>query len=623
MTTRIAAENAEPGTRDWILSNPALGREIEGFCSPSSVAPGGLVQVHVSTSASQFRAEIYRLGFYSGAGGRQTDSFGPFAGVYHSDPDRDARHAGSCDWPAAFAIEMPDTAVSGCYLVKLIAVAGGVDGPERYASFVVRDDENDVDFTVHRADSTDAAYNAHIYPNLYTTGGDRATASSYDRPGGAGWGAGLVLAFDLPNLYWLEAQNVDLGYVASADLHSDIRPLLRSRALVSLGHDEYWSYEMRANVEAAIDHGLSVAFLGANACYWQVRFEPTQFGANRMMVCYKDAWLFTEDSEVQAGDPRRTTTWRDDSLGRPEQNLCGLMFYNYAEKNQQAFVAKSTHTWPYTGSGVSEGSAFAGVMGYEVDRIMANGETYAEALGKTYTIDALEPGRTPLLLGRSPYSGDLGNSIPADTALTTTRTGAKIFGAGTVGWGAALMEPSASYKADDVVNGLGHGQLQTLTRNILDNFKAGPLGLIGFDDDGGPANLWTTQWGRAPMLQAWPSGERHVAVGRFTALADGRDEVALLRAAGTVGPRLGIFGLDARDELSANAWMSFGASTLLNGWHDPDDRVLAGDFRGLGHDQLLFINTDSTPPNIGRLAIVDFSGPAANRLFYEAYGTSS
>jgi hypothetical protein len=43
--------------------------------------------------------------------------------------------------------------------------------------------------------------------------------------------------------------------------------------VISLGHDEYWSPAMRHTVEGARDAGTNLAFLGANAVYWRVRFS--------------------------------------------------------------------------------------------------------------------------------------------------------------------------------------------------------------------------------------------------------------------------------------------------------------------------------------------------------------
>ena len=51
-------------------------------------------------------------------------------------------------------------------------------------------------------------------------------------------------------------------------------------------------------------------------------------------------------------------------------------------------------------------------------------------------------------------------------------------------------------------------------------------------------------------------------------------------------------------------WENWGDSPLLNGWHEAGDIKLVGDFMGLGHDQVLFINTGGDG---GRVLIADFS----------------
>ena len=65
---------------------------------------------------------------------------------------------------------------------------------------------------------------------------------------------------------------------------------LRHRVFLSVGHDEYWSSAMREHVEAARDAGVHLAFLGADACYWQIRFEANARGeADRAILGYKEA----------------------------------------------------------------------------------------------------------------------------------------------------------------------------------------------------------------------------------------------------------------------------------------------------------------------------------------------
>ena len=50
---------------------------------------------------------------------------------------------------------------------------------------------------------------------------------------------------------------------------------MNHRCLFSLGHDEYWSQPMRQGAAQANASGVNLAFLGANACYRQIRMEPS------------------------------------------------------------------------------------------------------------------------------------------------------------------------------------------------------------------------------------------------------------------------------------------------------------------------------------------------------------
>ena len=49
----------------------------------------------------------------------------------------------------------------------------------------------------------------------------------------------------------------------------------KPKAFLSVGHDEYWSAGQRANVEAARDAGVNLAFFSGNEMYWKTRCEPS------------------------------------------------------------------------------------------------------------------------------------------------------------------------------------------------------------------------------------------------------------------------------------------------------------------------------------------------------------
>src|SRR5437870_3092400 len=66
----VTAENAKPGTKDWRITTPGSGGDIEGYADRVSAVIGDTVGFYVSTTASSFRIEAYRIGYYQGLGGR-------------------------------------------------------------------------------------------------------------------------------------------------------------------------------------------------------------------------------------------------------------------------------------------------------------------------------------------------------------------------------------------------------------------------------------------------------------------------------------------------------------------------------------------------------------------------
>ena len=67
----IAAENAKPGTPQSVWDIQGSGSSaIQGFATDISVNVGATVGFKVDTTASTYRIDIYRLGYYGGDGAR-------------------------------------------------------------------------------------------------------------------------------------------------------------------------------------------------------------------------------------------------------------------------------------------------------------------------------------------------------------------------------------------------------------------------------------------------------------------------------------------------------------------------------------------------------------------------
>ena len=54
-------------------------------------------------------------------------------------------------------------------------------------------------------------------------------------------GSGEFLMIELPLGFWLEKEGYDVTYISNVDTHADGKGLLRAKALLSVGHDEYWT----------------------------------------------------------------------------------------------------------------------------------------------------------------------------------------------------------------------------------------------------------------------------------------------------------------------------------------------------------------------------------------------
>ncbi|MGZ3429452.1 MAG: N,N-dimethylformamidase beta subunit family domain-containing protein, partial [Polyangia bacterium] len=282
-------ENQKPGDSGWHADNGAGDPAFGLYVRPQSIFAGDTLDVHVAAGAhAAARWQIYRLGHYAGAGGRKfaegTTTIDPQAAPA-LDPSTGLVE---CRWPKSFSVAAGADWPSGVYLARVELA----DGTARFAPFVVRD-RRAVDVLAIVPTNTDEAYNAWGGESLYTDSRYGLAAGhgyevSFDRPFEAGGQGGYFLYSAMPTIEYLEANGYDVTYAVDHDVHVDSSLLPRARLVMVLAHDEYWSRTMRDHYEAARAAGVSLAFLGANIGFWQVRFAPAADGMpDRRMIGYK------------------------------------------------------------------------------------------------------------------------------------------------------------------------------------------------------------------------------------------------------------------------------------------------------------------------------------------------
>ncbi|MFF4406820.1 N,N-dimethylformamidase beta subunit family domain-containing protein [Streptomyces sp. NPDC001404] len=441
----VPAENGRPGDRDWDLRQRGADRAVEGYADRVSVLPGEAFSLCVSTTARGFRAEAFRMGWYGGAQARRVWASERIPGT--AQPP--ARPAGETRTVAASW--QPSLRVSthgwpeGAYLIRLTADSGD----QRHVPLTVRSASAAGRLVLVNAVATWQAYNTWGGYSLYygpggkDDSGSRSLAVSCDRPYDRD-GAPLFTTYEQPAIALAERLGLPLAYTTSMDLDRDPQLLHGAHAVVSLGHDEYWTPAMRAHVTAARDAGTNVAFLGANACFRRIRLEQ------RLVVCYKTDWQ--RDPLYGKDDAAVTTDWREPPHADPENSLTGTL-YESNPTNADYVVAEPGH-WLLEGTGAVRGTAFPNLVGTEYDRVDAGPAT-------PRPIEILAHSR---LVCRGVRSF-------ADTAYYTAGSGAGVFNSGTMRWVESLT--------GDGGHGIPPGAARftgRVTANLLRAFANGPAG---------------------------------------------------------------------------------------------------------------------------------------------------
>lgn len=436
---------------------------IEGYTNELTFAPGEKVDFHVSSSTEKYSISIARSGLKNEVVWEKSG----IAGQKHPIPEM-AWEKGA-QWPVSTSFDLPKDWKSGYYIVTFTSENSSGDKATAEHFFVVRSanpgKDNNMVFVIPT--STYHAYNLWGGHNLYDGGIkvstqrpmmpglitkktlEHARAADQGDPqkdyvpdffsyleehnypmwvGAAGWAS-----YEQLFIQWAEAQNYQFDYITSEDL--ELRPQLLDnyKLMVSVGHDEYWSWNMRDAVESRIEKGLNVAWFVGNSVYWQVRFEDD----NRTMVAYK----YDVDKDPMMGTDKEhliTTIWSDRRINRPENHLLGLSF-NYAgytrvggstPNSSGGFQIYRAKHWAFEGTDLRWGDQLGikdKIISYEVDGLLytINDEGFPVPTGedgtpKNTTILAMAPAT---LWNKEGTLGDLMGQVPDAEVAAEAITG--------------------------------------------------------------------------------------------------------------------------------------------------------------------------------------------------------
>lgn len=325
---------------------------VEGYCSNLSVIAGEAVLLHASTRGGSFDVQVTRVGGRRHAIWRAEN-------VDAADwPVPGRAWAEGCGWPVALEIPTGCDWQPGFYEVELCDNVDTSDRGRSQAFFVVKQQPSKRSASLLLlSTSTYSAYNNWGGGCLYTG----ETEVSMERPLERGYlrrpAAPFEVDFDgracnvsVPSdpthrelmdyqeqnnyplwtnsagwhnwerrfVRWAEQDGWKFDFATSDDAHTDPSLFEGRRLLMTVGHCEYWSADMRDAVEKFVRSGGNWIVLSGDTATWQARFEGPK------MICHKS---FDDDPASSTPLSRLATTmWSDPKLGRPETQLHGLSF---------------------------------------------------------------------------------------------------------------------------------------------------------------------------------------------------------------------------------------------------------------------------------------------------------
>jgi len=444
----IAAENRSAGSTGWRLApqGRSAGR-VEGYVSEQDLRPGQRETLYVNApGARRVRVALYRMGWYGGRGGRLVLRSEPLPAV-RQPPCLHRAQTGltECRWRPTLGFRIPSAWASGVYVAKLSTDRGA----ERECLFVLEAAHPGA-LVAQVSTATYEAYNDWGGDSLYpaalpvrATGTRQGVEVSYDRPYDTSTGAGQFFTRDVALVRYLERGGYPVTYTTNtaADLRGT--ELVKARALLDIGHSEYWSDAGRRAFARARDAGVSLVFLSSDTLAWRVRFAPATGASSEAgrrdhrIVAYKEhAELDPVRSPPSGAFPglgaALTGSAYHDCITARLRRGPGPPVYAYSSWSPGPAL---TPGWLFRGTGFTPGSTVRGIVGYELDEASAAAPPGVMTVGR---------GTAPCMSGRS------GRAI---STLYRTPSGALVFASGTLGWQLGLSpvpetSPDAPRAAD-------------------------------------------------------------------------------------------------------------------------------------------------------------------------------
>ena len=331
-------------------------RDLSAYAMGESILPGEPLQLKVHSAAKTVTVDVFRVGWYNGNRAKLVAQAPARASVRQPECPVIDRTVDCTNWTVTHTFDTTGWE-PGMYLSKIVDNLGR----GHYDATVVRSRTHDGAVTLMSSTATHAAYNNVGGYSLYVGptggGGDRAHTVSLNRPS-RGNGAQEAFTFEIGLIQEIERLGLKLSYTTNGALHRGAENYRGSRALVALGHDEYWSVPMRNAAQTLRDRGTNLIVLGSNTMFYRARWNSDL----TRLTSYKTA----ATDPVQG--PETTEVFRSAPNPNPEARLLGSQYDCDGRNPQTDLVVVNPNFWAFRGTGATAGARYPNLIGHEVDK---------------------------------------------------------------------------------------------------------------------------------------------------------------------------------------------------------------------------------------------------------------
>ena len=250
--------------------------------------------------------------------------------------------------------------------------------------------------------------------------------------------------WDAKFIRWLRAEGIACDFYTDHDLHRGSHLKLEAyRCMLSVGHHEYWSKEMRGHVARFIADGGNLAIFSGNTCFRPIDYADAPIdGDYAVMNRLGEKWPGHDESDLIG---------LSYGYGGGKYGVWKRLRGGWIKREREAigYTVRDANHWVFGGTGLRNGQTFGAVdrlVGYEVDGVPPAPNGFV-TLADTVRLEGWDMGGI----------GTMGVYRPNRDGSVTKGL---VFNGGTTDWARVLMDKHAESRL----------VVDQITRNVVRRF---------------------------------------------------------------------------------------------------------------------------------------------------------